>query len=99
MIVPDVNLTVYAYNDAAPFHARARSWWEVLMSGKHVVGIPWVVTLGFVRLMSHRAVLKEPMPVSECVERVGEWFACEQVVPLDPGPRHWAIISDLLRRV
>ena len=53
MIVPDSNLLVYAYNDGAPQHNDARQWWEELISGNEVIGLPWVVTTGFVRLMTN----------------------------------------------
>ncbi len=32
MILPDVNLLIYAYNRTAPLHDRAREWWESSMS-------------------------------------------------------------------
>jgi len=28
LIIPDVNLLVYAYNADAPFHPAAKRWWE-----------------------------------------------------------------------
>jgi predicted nucleic acid-binding protein len=28
LIIPDVNLLVYAYNADAPFHLPAKRWWE-----------------------------------------------------------------------
>ena len=40
MIVPDVDLLVYAYNTGAPRHADARHWWEGLVNGVEIVGIP-----------------------------------------------------------
>lgn len=97
MIVPDLNLLVYAYNSGAANHVRARTWWEGLLSGAAPVGVPWAVALGFVRLMTSRAVLREPMPVSDAVARVAEWWAAENVAPLLPGSRHWPILSSLLR--
>ena len=27
MIVPDLDLLIFAYNDASPFHNGARRWW------------------------------------------------------------------------
>jgi len=96
MVIPDPNLLIHAYNRSAPQHARAKAWWEGLLNGDAAVLMPWAVTLGFIRLMSHRAVLKDPMPVSECLARVQEWFTIGHVVPLDPGARHWTILSGLL---
>ena len=28
MIVPDANLSLYAYNSASPFHGRSVRWWQ-----------------------------------------------------------------------
>ena len=38
MILPDINLVVYAYNADAPFHASAKAWWEGCLSGTVPVG-------------------------------------------------------------
>ncbi len=43
MIVPDMNLLLYAYNDGAPYHEAAKRWWEGLLNGADRVGVPWVV--------------------------------------------------------
>lgn len=95
MIVPDINLLVFAYNEAAPGNRVARAWWEGLMSGREPVGIPWAVVLGFIRLVTHPAVFEAPLPVRTAMERVRQWFAREQVFTLDPGPRHLRILGEL----
>ena len=74
MIIPDINLLVYAYNDGAPFHDSARQWWEDLVNRGERIGIPWVVSTGFVRLMTHPKVLEHPLSPEEAVGYVGEWF-------------------------
>ncbi len=33
MIVPDINLLLYAYDADSPFHAKARAWWQACMTG------------------------------------------------------------------
>lgn len=43
MIVPDINLLVYAYNTHAPEHRRARAWLESTLSSTVPVGFAWVV--------------------------------------------------------
>jgi predicted nucleic acid-binding protein len=47
MILPDINLLVYAYNSDAPNHHRARACWEACLSKSRIVGLPWVVLLDF----------------------------------------------------
>jgi toxin-antitoxin system PIN domain toxin len=95
MIVPDINLLVFTYNDAAPRHDAARAWWEALMMGRERVGIPWAVVVGFVRLVTHAAVLEQPLPPKAAMERARRWFTREHVLTLDPGPRHLAILEQL----
>lgn len=95
MVVPDVNLLVFSYNEAAPRHGAARAWWEGLMAGREHVGIPWAVVVGFIRLVTHPAVLEQPLPPTAAIERVGRWFTREHVQILDPGPRHLRIVEGL----
>lgn len=95
MIIPDINLLVFSYSQEAPRHRMAREWWQGLMTDREPVGIPWVVTLGFVRLVTHPAVLEAPLPPKAALARLGQWFSREHVQSLDPGPRHLLILEEL----
>jgi toxin-antitoxin system PIN domain toxin len=99
VILPDLNLVVYAHNADAAEHAPARAWWEELLNGDDPVVIPWVVTLGFVRLMTHRAVLMTPLTPAAAVARVRAWFAQPCVERLEPGPQHLDVLERLLAAV
>lgn len=96
MIVPDLNLVIYAYNHDAPHHAAARAWWEGLLNGKEPVAVPWAMALGFIRLMTHRAVLLTPMSPAAALAHVRAWFVRSNVEHVDPGPRHLDILDRLL---
>jgi hypothetical protein len=95
VIVPDINLLVFAYNEAAPGHRAARTWWEGLMSGRERIALPWAVVFGFVRLITHPSVLEQPEPPTAAMARVRTWFLRDHVLPLDPGPRHLEIVETL----
>src|SRR5262245_17467054 len=97
MIIPDVNLLVYAHNKAAPFHAAARRWWEDLMTRQQPIGLPWAVTFGFVRLVTHVSVLANPLAPIDALARVRGWLAQPEVRVIEPGPRHLVIVEDLFR--
>ncbi len=88
MIVPDINLLIYAHNDRAPYYDSARKWWEGLVNGVERVGIPWVVSTGFVRLMTHPRVLIHPVAAEEAVDYVQEWFRFPHITPINPGAEH-----------
>lgn len=96
MIVPDVNLLIYAYTQAAPHHARARAWWEDLLSAEQPVAIPWAVVFGFVRLVTHPRVLERPIRPATALDHVEAWLARPAVQILEPGARHLTVCRALL---
>lgn len=93
MIIPDINILVYAYNSDAPHHAEARRWWEDALSGVETVSLPWVVCLGFLRLMTSRSVLVDPWPAADVIEVIREWLVRPQTQILQPGPRHLDVLE------
>lgn len=60
------------------------------------VGLPWAVSLGFLRLMTHRRVLARPMATSAAVAAVRSWLTRRHVQVLVPGPDHLDIVGRLL---
>jgi toxin-antitoxin system PIN domain toxin len=96
VIIPDINLLVYAYNSDAPFHGESKVWWEDCLSGRMTVSLPWVVMLGFVRIMSSHVVLTAPMEPGEAVAHVRSWLARPQTQVLVPGPRHLEILGAIM---
>jgi len=99
MIVPDVNLLLYAHDDAMPEHERAKRWWEGVVNGEQTIGMPWAVLMGFVRIVTHPSVLSTPLPPAEALSYLRAWLDLPGVRLLDPGPRHLQILEELFRAV
>ncbi len=99
MIVPDVNLLLYAHVTGFPEHARARRWWQDLLSEPAIVGIPMPVLFGFVRIATNPRVFDPPMSVEAAVTLVERWLARTNVEVVLPGPRHLELAFALLRRL
>lgn len=96
MIIPDINLLVYAHNDQAPQHAKAKAWWEELLNGRTQVGLPWIAVGGFIRLMTNPKVLANPMKVEQAVGHVRAWLERAPVRILHPGERFADVFLDSL---
>ncbi len=99
MIVPDVNLLLYAELDAHPLHPRARRWWEDALSGERRVGLAPACVFGFLRISTNRRVFREPLSVADALERVKGWLARDVVSLLVPGSRHLELAFGLLDRL
>lgn len=59
--------------------------------------MPWATMLGFVRLVTHPRVLESPVAPEVALDCVEQWLGVASVRILDPGPRHLAIVRDLMR--
>lgn len=97
MIIPDVNLLLYAEIAAFPEHAATRSWWESALGGSEEVGIIPVALFGFVRIATNPRVFAPPLSVDAALERVEAWLARPNVRVVVAGPRHLEIAFRLLR--
>jgi len=87
MILPDINLLIYAFNDGTPEHVQAKQWWEELMNGTTPVALPWLVSSGFIRLVTHPKILNHPMPVPHAVKIVRSWLDQPVSLVIEPGKR------------
>ena len=95
MIIPDINLLVYAYNSASPAHLQARDWWEASLRAGELIGLAPVAALGFVRLLSNPRVVLRPVPPPVLLDTVQAWLATGRVRLLAPGARHFQIMQEL----
>ena len=97
MIIPDINLLLYAQITAFPEHPRARIWWEEALNGSQEVGLASPTLFGFIRIGTNPRVLEPPLAVEDAVEIVESWLKRPNVRYLLPGPRHLELAFGLLR--
>ena len=96
MIIPDVNLLLYAVISGFPQHRAAREWFEAALNGPTPVALTSPAVFGFLRLSTSARVLESPLPVDRATGYVRAWLARPTVEFLGPGPRHLEIAFDLL---
>lgn len=99
MIIPDVNLLVYAVFDGYSFHDRAVTWLNEALSGTEEVGLTTPAIFGFVRLGTSARVHVQPLSVAEAGSHVREWLARPNVRFLAPGAEHVRLALALLDQV
>ena len=97
MIVVDANLLIYAVNQDAPFHHKAKSWLEAALSGTETVGLPWTVLLAFLRLTTRAGLFQRPLGVELAFDLVGAWLEQPMVTVVEPTVRHLSTLRDLVR--
>lgn len=96
MIIVDVNLLIYAVNEDAPDHKKAKSWLEAAVSGTETVGLPWIVLLAFLRLTTRTGLFQQPLTVNAAFDLVDAWLEQSSVTVPEPTARHLQTMRDLV---
>jgi toxin-antitoxin system PIN domain toxin len=96
MIIVDVNLLIYAVNQDAPLHKKAKSWLEAAMSGTETVGMSWAVLLAFLRLTTRAGLFERRLDVDAAFQVVDVWLQQPVVTVVEPTVRHLSILRDLV---
>jgi toxin-antitoxin system PIN domain toxin len=99
LIVPDVNLLLYANVDTFAQHGPARSWFESALNADEPVALASPAVFGFIRVATNPRVFDPAMRVDDAVARVESWLAQPHVNLLVPGPRYLDIAFRLLRQL
>jgi toxin-antitoxin system PIN domain toxin len=66
----DANVLVYASNEDDPVHGVARALLDRLAAGPEIVVLFWPTLLGYLRLVTHPAILPRPLTPRAAVRNV-----------------------------
>ena len=96
MKIVDVNVLLYAINEDAPQHRKAREWLERTLSGAEPVGFDWTVLLAFLRLSTRSAIFPHPLRLGQAFDVVRSWLdqPCAEIV--DAAEAHLDVLETLL---
>ncbi len=97
MILPDVNVLVYAHREDAQNHPRYRAWLEGVINGDEAFGIAEMALSGFLRVVTHPRVFNPPSPLEAAIAFADQIRGQPGCVVVAPGPRHWLIFTRLCR--
>jgi uncharacterized protein len=97
VILVDANLLLYAYHPRAEQHEKSRAWLEKALSGPDLVRFAWLTLRAFLRIATNPRVFERPLSIAEAGAAVSAWLAQPASGVLEPGERHWEILSGLMR--
>jgi hypothetical protein len=96
VILPDVNLLLFAVNSECPDHARAFAWWKNLLTGNERIGLLPVVCFAFVRLSTNRKIFPRPLAVADAFGYVENWLEFPSVFWVEAEMGDLAVAKRLL---
>ena len=95
MKIVDINILIYAVNKDAPLHRKIREWWESAVIDDEPIGLPWVVILGFIRIVTNSRIMPSPLQPEAAMAVVDEWLSLPGIDVVQPRRNHWAILREL----
>lgn len=97
MVLIDVNVLVYAHREDSLDHIRFRGWLEDLVNSEQAFGMSELVLSGFIRIVTHPKVFREPSPLADALSFAEQVRGHPTCVVVEPGERHWGIFTRLCR--
>ena len=95
MILPDVNVLVYAFRTDSARHADYRRWLEEIVNGHAAYGIAPQALASLIRITTHRSVFVHPSTLAEALTFCKALLEPSHCAVVQPGPRHWGIFVEL----
>lgn len=95
MVLPDVNVLVYAHRQDADAHDRYRDWLQDIVNGESAFALSDIVLSGFLRIVTHPKVFRSPSALDDAMQFVNQLRESPIAVSLQPGENHWSIFQRL----
>lgn len=95
MILPDVNVLIFAFRADAPHHEVCNPWMTSVVRNDARFGLSPLALSALVRITTNARAFREPSTLEEAFrfcDRLMDQPNCEIV---EPGERHWKIFERL----
>ena len=92
-------MLIYAHRRDADRHADYRRWLEQVVNADQAYGVADLVLSGFLRVVTHPRVYKQPTPLPDAVAFCAALRSRPNATVLSAGRRHWQIFTDLCAEV
>lgn len=97
MILPDVNVLVYAARDDMPECGRYRTWLEGALAGPEPVAVVAPVVAGFLRVVTNPRVFTHPSTLEDALAFVDVVLAAPAAVSPAASQRLIALLTGVCR--
>lgn len=98
MILPDVNVLLYAHREDSPDHESYRMWLESTLASPEPYGVSEQVLASFLRIVTRPGIFDPSDRLDEALAFATALRQRANATVVRPGPRHWEIFEDLLER-
>src|SRR5258708_5789005 len=95
MILPDVNMLVYAHDTTSEFHGSAVAWLEEVLTTQQVF-FTWHTITGFLRIVTNNRIYENPLDMPLAIQIVDSWLANDSAHLVSLKKSNWPLFSKVL---
>jgi toxin-antitoxin system PIN domain toxin len=95
VILPDVNVLLYAFREDSIDHARYREWLDEVVNGDEAYGMSPQVLCSVARIATHPKVYVSPSRLENALAFARVLLEQPHCTVIQPGRRHYSIFEDL----
>jgi toxin-antitoxin system PIN domain toxin len=95
MILPDVNVLIYAFRADDPHHAVCKAWLESVVHGDARFAISPLALSAVVRITTNPRTFSQPSSLPDAFGYCEDLLTQPHCEIVQPGDRHWGIFRDL----
>jgi hypothetical protein len=98
VILPDVNVLLYAFRDDSVEHSRYRAWLEGLVNGDEAYGMSPQALCSVARIATHPRIFVSPSRLEDALAFARVLLEQANCTVVLPGSRHFSLFEDLCRK-
>ena len=98
MILPDVNILIYAFRTDLDRHRDYKEWLETSINGPAAFGVSPQVLASFLRICTHPRIFVRPSVPASAFCFCRALLEHPNATVLAPGERHWELFEALCQR-
>jgi uncharacterized protein len=95
LILPDVNVLIYAFRTDSADHRQYKQWLESVINGPTAYGIAPQVLASVVRICTHPRIYARPSSRTVVFDFCRALLEQPNSTVTAPGARHWSIFENL----
>ena len=95
MILPDVNVVLYAFRSDTQNHNVVRAWLDLVINGDAIYGMSPQVLASVLRLATNPRIFSRPSQTNDVLQFASLLLDQSHCQIIQPGSRHWSIFRNL----
>jgi uncharacterized protein len=95
----DVNILLYASDEASPLHGKAVSFLQQCAAGREVFCLAWLTAMSYLRMATHPSIFERPLTPAQAVGNIEALLSLPHCRAIGEEADHLRVYRDITQAV